>query len=165
MVLVFGNSVLTATFPAAVYRVLGTASARLPKERERERERRREREREKESLFGAVGQSVCPALDCSSFAVSQSHCQHNTASLIHCTVCQVSTVFLALSTLICPFLGSGHFSDTGVALGVTTAISFYTDHLRSFAAVCTVMAFVRAIWGWQSPAATHSPSPSGVENF
>ena len=119
----------------------------------------------KESSFGAVQKSVCPALVCFSFAVSQSHCQHSTASLIHSTVCPVSTVFLALSTFVCPSLGSGHFSDTGLPLGVTTAISLYTDHLRSSSAVCTVLAFIRAMWGWQSRAATHSPTPSGIQKF
>ena len=60
-------------------------------------------------MFGAVEKSVCPALVCFSFAVSQSHCQHSTASFINSTVCPLSTVFLALSTFVCPSLGSGHF--------------------------------------------------------
>ena len=108
-------------------------------------------------------QFALPLFVCFSFAVilSAQHCTF----LIHCTVCPVSTVFLALSTLVCPSLGSGHFSDTGLPLGVATAIYFYTDHLRSFPTVCTVMAFVTAIWGWQSPAATHSPIPSGIGKF
>ena len=110
-----------------------------------------------------MGKSVCPALVCSCFAVTLS--AHHCTSLIHCTVCPVSTDLLALSALVCPSLGSGHFSDTGLLLGVATAISFYTDHLRSFPAVCTVLTFVRAIWGWQSPAATHSLTPSGIEKF
>ena len=167
MVLIFGNSELKATFPAAVHRVLGTGLPRLPKERERERERERRRERERDRKSHCLGlwdnQFALPLFVCFSFAdtLSAQHCTF----LIHCTVCPVSTVFLALSTLVCPSLGSGHFSDTGLPLGVATAIYFYTDHLRSFPTVCTVMAFVRAFWGWQSPAATHSPIPSGIENF
>ena len=46
---------LTATFPAAVHRVLGTGLARLPKERERERERERRREREAERKSHCLG--------------------------------------------------------------------------------------------------------------
>ena len=38
-------------------------------------------------------------------------------------------------------------------------------HLRSFLTVCAGLAFIRAIWGWQSPAATHSPTPSWIEKF
>ena len=75
-------------------------------------------------------QFVLPLFVCFSFAITLS-AQHCTL-LIHCTVCPVSTVFLALSTLVCPSLGNGHFSDTGLPLGVATAIYFYTDHLRSF---------------------------------
>ena len=110
-----------------------------------------------------MGKSVCPAIVCSSFAVTllAQHC----TSLIHCTVCPVSTVFLALSALVCPSLGSGYFLDTGLPLGVATPIALYTDHHSSFSTVCTVMAFVRAIWGWQSPAATHSPDPRGIGKF
>ena len=57
-----------------------------------------------------MGKSVCPALVCliccQSVTLSAQHC----TSFIHCTVYPVSTVFLALSALVCPSLGSGHFS-------------------------------------------------------
>ena len=43
MVLIFGNSVLKATFPSAKHRVLGTGLGRLQKVRDRKRERERER--------------------------------------------------------------------------------------------------------------------------
>ena len=83
----FGNSVLTATFPAAVHRVLGTGLARLPKreregEREREREKGGQREREREShRFGLWDHQFALPLFVCCFAVSQSHCQHSTAHL------------------------------------------------------------------------------------
>ena len=64
--------------------------------------------RERESLFGLVGQSVCPALVCFSFAVTllAQHCTF----LIGCTVCPASKVFGTVHTCLSfpPF--SGHFS-------------------------------------------------------
>ena len=80
------------------------------RERERERERQTERQRERAIVWGCGKISLpCPRsfqFCCQSITLSAQHC----TSLIHCTVCPVSTLSLALSALVCPSLGSGHFS-------------------------------------------------------
>ena len=80
------------------------------RERERGSERERERERERAILWGC-GKISLPCLCLFQFCrqsvtLSAQRC----TSLINYTVCPVSTVVLALSALICPSLGGGHFS-------------------------------------------------------
>ena len=126
MVLIFGKSVLKATFPSAKHRVLGTGLARLQKVRER----KKEREGEKESLFGAVGKSVCPALVClfcrQSVTLSAQHC----TSLIHCTVCLVSTDAVHTCLSFPPL--SGHFSVQVCHLASPLPSHVFSDCSYSF---------------------------------
>ena len=150
------NSLLNATFPSAEHRVLGNGPARLLKVRVRERERERSHPLGLWDNHFALPLFI-PVL----LAVGPLSAQHCT-SLIHSTVC---LVFLTPSALVGPSLGSGHFSGSGLPLGVATVISFYADHLRCFPTICTVFAFIMDFWGWQSPAATHSPRPSGIIDF
>ena len=63
--------------------------------------------------------------------LSAQHC----TSLIHSTVCPVSTVFSGTVCTVCLSLGSGRFPVSGLPLGVATAIFLSSDHLRSFQAI------------------------------
>ena len=122
---------LSARFPSAKHRFPSTGHARLPKgETRKERKREREREREKDPTFGAVGKSVCPALVCWCFAVTLS-AQHCT-SLIHCTVCPVSTVLPALPALVCRSLGSCDFPVQVCHLASPLPSQVFSNCLYSF---------------------------------
>ena len=117
------------------------------------RDRERERERVIVSGCGKIS-SPCPCL----FALLS--VSHTVSTALH--------IFDPLHCLFSQHRRRPHLS----VLSLTVAISQYRSatwrqhcHLRCFPAVCTVMAFVRAIWGWRSPAATHSPNPSGIRKF
>ena len=123
------NSVLSATFPSAKHRVLGTGLARLQKVRERNRETERERERERERfiVWGCGKISLpCPCLFCcQSVTLSAQDC----TSLIHCTVCLVST-HVYQTCLSFPW--QWPFLSTELPIGVATANSGISQMFSQF---------------------------------